>query len=340
MSNISNDLSGLRQRCWSQYQEPYNRFNNFFAQPTNGFNFSTIHYTELFKELGIDKKVIACQKPKKFMCRCMDERCQQLNTAQEVQEGDLSVSISIAGMGALLSKELLEHHAKIIMQKADQNEVETIELYSHQGCGAAALAKPFYIAETGDQNPTTGQVEIYFGQRAHDTFCKVKQSFGFKVKIADHQYQSANEMMHIDNQCFDFIHPALGVAIMDLPGLDLSCEHPSIHDFLSQAKLPFFLITDYGAIFDDKKVKHLTKWRSTARKVELASRIMEGEHGMGSDFTLPIMFLVNSFESKSRVIDIMSAMDKQINQTKFANTADKPNHHKYIMVDFMKKANQ
>lgn len=340
MSEISHDLSELRQKCWSQYKEPYNRFNNFFSEPTNGFNFSTIHYTELFKELGIDNKVITCKKPKKFICRCMDERCQQLNKDDEAQEGDLSVTISIAGMGALLSKELLEHHAKIIMKKADENGVELIELYSHQGCGAAALAKPFYIEETGNQNPTSKEVEVYFGNRAHKIFCKVKEIFGFKVKIADHQYQSAELMMQIDDEYTDFIHPALGVAIMDFQGLDLSCDHPSIHDFLNQARLPFFLITDYGSQFDDKKDKHFTKWRSIARKVQLASHIMQGDHGMGSDFTLPIIFLVNSFESKSRVIDMMSAMDKQLNKTKFANTADKPNHHKYIMVDFMKKANQ
>jgi hypothetical protein len=339
MSNTTHDLTGLRQRCWSQYKEPYNRFNNFFSEPTNGFNFSTIHYTELFKELGINSKVIACQKPKKFICRCMDERCQQLNQDDEVQEGDLCVSIAIPGMGSLLNKDLLEEHAKIIMKKADENGVETIELYSHQGCGAAALAKPFYIQETGNQNPTAREVEIYFGERAYSTFCKVKEAQGFKVKIAEHQYQSSDMMMHIDNECSDFIHPALGVAIMDFQGLDLSCEHPSIHDFLNQAQLPFFLVTDYGSHFDDKKDKHLTKWRSTAREVELASHIMQGDHGMGSDFTLPIIFLVNSFESKSRVIDIMSAMDKQLNLTKFANTADKPNHHKYIMVDFMKKTN-
>jgi hypothetical protein len=340
MSETSHDISGLRQRCWSQYKEPYNRFNNFFSEPTNGFNFSTIHYTELFKELGIDNKVIACKKPKKFVCRCMDERCQQLNNDDEVDEGDLCVSIAIPGMGSLLNKGLLQEHAKIIMKKADENGVELIELYSHQGCGAAALAKPFYIEETSNDSPSAREVEEYFGNRAHDIFCKVKLKHNFKVKIADHRYQTSEMMMHIGDTCVESIHPALGVAIMDFKGLDLSCDHPSIHDFLNQAQLPFFLITDYGSHFDDKKDKHLTKWRSTAREVQLASHIMQGDHGMGSDFTLPIMFLVNSFESKSRVIDIMSAMDKQLNQTKFANTADKPNHHKYIMVDFMKKANQ
>ncbi len=339
MSNSTSQISDLRQKCWSQYREPYNRFNNFFAEPTNSFNFSTIHYTELFRELGVDSKVTTCKKPKKFVCRCMDERCQQLNKIDEVQEGDLCVSIAIPGMGSLLNKSLLEEHAKIIMKKADDNNVEMIELYSHQGCGAAALAKPFYIDETGNQNPTARQVEEHFGNRAYDAFCKVKKANSFRVEIAQHQYQSSDMMMHIDNACSDVIHPALGVAIIDFQGLDLSCDHPSIHDFLNQAKLPFFLITDYGSHFDDKKDKHLTKWRSTAREVQLASHIMQGDHGMGSDFTLPIIFLVNSLESKSRVIEIMSAMDKQLNQTNFANTLDKPNHHKYIMVDFMKKIN-
>lgn len=340
MSQSSSRILGLRQKCWSQYQEPYNRFNNFFSEPSNGFNFSTIHYTELFRELGINNKVVSCQKPKKFICRCMDERCQQLNQVEETQEGDLSVSIAIPGMGCLLNISLLEEHARIIMKKAVENGVISIELYSHQGCGAAALAKPFFVEETKIENASARQIEEYFGQRAYDAFVKVKQKYDFKVSISPHQYQTLDMMMHINDECSDFIHPALGVAVVDFPGMDLSCEHASIHDFLNQAQLPFFLVTDYGSHFDDKKAKHLTKWRSTAREVQLASQIMQGDHGMGSDFTLPIIFLVNSYESKSRVIDIMSAMDKQLNQTKFANTADKPNHHKYIMVDFMKKANQ
>jgi hypothetical protein len=339
MSQTTSELTHLRQECWAQFKQSYNKLDNYFSDPRNSFSFSSIHYTDFFRELGIEERIATCNKTKKFICRCMDERCQQLNKKDEEEDGNTVVSIAIPGMGSLLNKDLLIEHAKIIMQKADDNNIESIELYSHQGCGAAALAKPFYIEETGNQNPTTREVEEYFGQRAYKIFCDVKTIKEFKVNITPPQYQGCDMMMHIEDKHADKIHPALGVAIMDFQGLDLSCQHPSIHDFLSQANLPFFLITDYGDKFDDKNDKHRTKWRSTAREVELASHIMEGEHGMGSDFNLPILFLVNSYESKSRVIDIMTALDKRLNETHFANTKDKPNHHKYIMVDFMKKAN-
>jgi hypothetical protein len=338
---MSSNVKNLREACWDQFKNSYNKFNSIFSNAVFKYGSVSIHAPEFLKGMGLEPNIIVTESPAKFVCRCMDERCQQLGVHDEELEEANVVDLAIPGMGALLTLAELSKHAEVILRKAKENNIKIVELYSHEGCGAAALARPKFELITGRKNATSREVEEFFGQRAYEIFDQVNIDENYGIEISEPKYQTVEEGMlklRDCNGCYTKcpdIHPALGIVINSLINLDFNSSRASVHDLLLKSELPFFLITDYGEEFDDHSINDKSRFKSTAREVELASNIISGEHGMGDNFNLPIIFLVNSRESKLRARKLIELISKQLIQTKFSNTLQNPVHHHFMMIDFM-----
>ena len=331
MTNITRQL---RSNCWNEFETSYENFTNSCTD-ANSITVTTLSHKNLFTKLGLDEKVAIKSKPTTFVCRCMDERCQEISCRDKDTHGRDIMDLAMVGMGALVTDKELKKHIEVILKKGHKNGLKKVKLFPHEGCGAAAIATVDYIKRTGNPNPAPKEVEDYYANRCYETFKKVADYNDYDIKILPPIYQSKDKMMKIGNIDPTQIHPALGVAIVDFVGMDFDRTRPQIYDFLKYSKLPFFLITDYGEQFDDKHdVQEITNWRSTARKVALASHIMEGEHGMGNDFDLPIVFLINSYESQQRANQLIQNIHKNMLKTNFGNSSEMPKHHHFVIVDF------
>ncbi len=337
---MSNSVDDLRQVCWSQFQKSYKKFNSIFSNAVFKYGSVSVHAPEFMKGMNLNMDIIVTDKPTKFVCRCMDERCQQARIKGEKLEKSAVVDLAMPGLGALLTLAELAKHAEVILKRAKENNIKIVELYAHEGCGAAALARPKFELITGRKDATAREVEEFFGQRAYDVFTQVNIDENYGINIPPLSYQGAkNDMMQIEGkngnlQCGE-IHPALGIVINNLVNLDFDGNRVSVHDLLLQSELPFFLITDYGEEFDDHSAADKKRFKSTSREVELASNIISGEHGMGVNFNLPIIFLVNSKQGKIRARKLISLISQQLIATKFNNTLLNPVHHHFVMIDFM-----
>ena len=339
-SNSNNNVDNLRKACWGQFQNSYNKFSSVFSDAVFKHGCVSVHAPDFLNKMGLSQNIIVKTRPNKFICRCMDERCQQIRVEGEELEDYKVVDLALPGVGSLLTFAELAKHAESILKKAKLNNIESIELCAHEGCGAAALARPKFETITGIMDGTSDEIERFFGRRAYEVFQKVNQDEGYGVKIIS-KYQTADtDMMQIntgDGNCCRKIHPALGIMINNFEGLDFGGNRASVHDLLLKSELPFFLITDYGEAFDDHTKESKLRWKSTAKEVELASNIIAGDHGMGADFNLPIIFLVNSRESKLRARKLIQIISQQLISSKFTNTLQNPVHHHFIMIDFMEK---
>jgi hypothetical protein len=339
---MSNSVDDLRQVCWGQFKNSYEKFNSIFSNAVFKHGSVSVHAPEFLAGMGLDQDTMVTERPTKFVCRCMDERCQQKHIENEELEKSAVVDLAIPGMGSLLTLAELAKHAEVILKRAKENDIQIVELYSHEGCGAAALARPKFESITGKKEATAREVEEFFGQRAYQVFKQVNEDEGYGIIVREPQYQSARDgMMQIvdcnqEIPCSE-IHPALGIVINNLVSLNFKGNRVSVHDLLYKSELPFFLITDYGEEFDDHSAQDRTRFKSTAREVELASNIISGEHGMGTDFNLPIIFLVNSKEGKQRARKLIHLISHQLISTKFSNTLKNPVHHHFVMIDFMEQ---
>jgi hypothetical protein len=337
---MSNSVYDLRQVCWGQFQKSYQKFNSIFSDAVFKYGSVSVHAPEFLNGMGLGMDVIVTDRPTKFICRCMDDRCQQVRVEGEALEKSAVVDLAMPGLGSLFTLAELAKHAEVILKRAKENDIRLVELYAHEGCGAAALARPKFEDITGRKNATAREIEEFFGQRAFDIFSQVNLDGGYGIQILPLNYQDAdNEMMQICDadgnlQCSE-IHPALGIVINNLVNLDFNGNRVSVHDLLLQSELPFFLITDYGEEFDDHSIADKKRFKSTAREVELASNIISGEHGMGANFNLPIIFLVNSKDGKMRARKLVNLISQQLIATKFNNTLQNPVHHHFVMIDFM-----
>lgn len=328
------NIENLRKLCWNQFQNSYDKLNVIFSDAVFRNGCVSVQAEDFMNGMGINQNVIVQTTPLKFICRCMDERCQQRRVLNErLEEGEVA-DLALPGMGSLLTYAELAKHAEVIIKKAVQKSINTIELYSHEGCGAAALSKANFERITGKQNSSDQEVEQYYGKRAYDIFCQVNMDGHFGLQITKPKYQTAEKMMHLEGSCCREIHPALGIIVSDLAGLDFAEKRASVHDMLLQSDLPFFLVTDYGQEFDTTADSTFS-WRSTAREVELASNIIASDHGMGLNFNLPIIFLVNSKTSKARARNLIKQIDDRLLQSGFRNTLKNPVHHHFAMIDFM-----
>jgi hypothetical protein len=334
---MSPNIEDLRQACWHQFRESYNKLNTIFSDAVFRNGCVSVQAEQFLEGMNISSDVIVKGSPIKYICRCMDERCQQKMIPSERLEVNEVADLALPGMGSLLTFAELAKHAEVIIKKAVQKNVKHIELYSHEGCGAAALARPNFEKTTGKMDATDKEVEEYFGQRAYKIFCRVNEDGNFGINIAEPKYQTAEKMLHVQGSCCRDIHPALGIIISDFAGLDYDQKRASVHDMLLKSELPFFLVTDYGQEFDNHGPSFdINKsWRSTAREVELASNIIASDHGMGLNFNLPIIFLVNSKESKVRARELIKQIDDRLLQGGFRNTLKNPVHHHFAMIDFM-----
>jgi hypothetical protein len=328
---MSQTVDELRNFCWSQFKKSYNTFNSVFSNLPLVDGVLNITAKEFLDETGLDQGVIVKGRPLKFICRCMDERCQQKRTQNERLEENEVVDLTLPGAGSLLSYAELAKLAEVILKKAKENQVKIIDIYSHEGCGAAALARPRFLELTNDSKADNTIVEKYFGHRAFRIFEQVNQDGNYGIKITEPKHQTADRMMHLEGKPCKNIHPALGIIVSDLVGLDMNRDRFSIHDFLLKSELPFFLITDYGQDLDNCKDRKKS-WNDTAQEVLLASQIIQGDHGMGSEFNLPIIFLTNSEESNQRAKVLIKQIDNLLQETKFGNTMDNPTHHHFICI--------
>jgi hypothetical protein len=332
---MSNKTQELRSNIWGEFKSAYQNLATA-CTANNSITVTTIDYKSLFSQLQIDSSNAVRSRPTTFVCRCMDERCQQFSCKDEKTMGRNILDLALPGVGSLLTDLELQTTAELILKKGSENGLQRLRLFPHQGCGAAALAKPTYIERTGHQDPTAKEVEEYFGNRGYEIFKKVADYHNYNITIEKPEYQSSDKMMKLDGVDCTEIHPALGIAIVDFDGIDLNQNRPQIYDFLKNSKLPFFLITDYGEKFDD--IGDVSNWRSTAKEVELASHIMEGEHGMGDNFNLPILLMVNSVQSKKRADSLIRKIHINMLKTRFNNNDESPRHHHFVIVDFSEES--
>jgi hypothetical protein len=242
--------------------------------------------------------------PKNIAIGCIDERCQCNN----------KVSISLAGCGALLENDELYTRCEDILKECSEIGVETIGVSGHAGCGAAALAVSTGLFDA--TNKSAKEVELYFANRATDVLRNIIQENNYKIRVKDATYQDVCDMLYIDGASTSILHPAMGI-VVDLQHLN---QTPRINPqtFLSQNQLPYFLISDTGDRLDDKDEEHKkNKFVSTVRNIDLAAVIAQGDHGMGSDYSLPVVFLTQNDVEIERAKTIIPELEEQLCQTEF-----------------------
>jgi hypothetical protein len=248
--------------------------------------------------------------PKNISIGCIDERCQCNN----------KVSISLAGCGALLENDELYTRCEDILKECDEIGVETIGVSGHAGCGAATLAiKTGLLDGTGK---TAKEIELYFAKRATDVLQNIVSENNYKIIVKEASYQDVCDMLYIEGSDTSQLHPAMGI-LVDLQHLNQS---PRINPqtFLSQNQLPYFLISDTGNKLDDFDEAHKShKFVSTVRTIDLAAVIAQGDHGMGSDYSLPVIFLTQNDSEINRAKDIIPELEEQLAYTEFGKTEKK-----------------
>jgi carbonic anhydrase len=259
--------------------------------------------------------------PKDIAIGCIDERCQCNN----------KVNISLAGCGALLDNDELYTRCEDILKECDEINVETIGVSAHAGCGAAALATKTGILNTKNNDELNftdndGEelidhekakvVELYFAKRATDVLRNIVKENDYKIRVKDAAYQDVCDMLFVDGSNTSKIHPGMGI-LVDLQHIN---QKPRINPqtFLSQNQLPYFLISDTGDRLDDKDDEHKhKKFVSTVRNIDLAAVIAQGEHGMGSDYSLPVVFLTQNDAEIERAKNIIPELEEQLCNTEF-----------------------
>jgi hypothetical protein len=242
--------------------------------------------------------------PKDIAIGCIDERCQCNN----------KVNISLAGCGALLDNDELYTRCEDILKECDEINVDTIGVSGHAGCGAAKLAANTGLIEKSDKTPK--EIELYFAKRATDVLRNIVKENNYKIRVKDATYQDVCDMLFIDGASTSMLHPAMGI-IVDLQHLN---QTPRINPqtFLSQNQLPYFLISDTGDRLDDKDEEHKhKKFVSTVRNIDLAAVIAQGDNGMGSDYSLPVVFLTQNDAEIERAKTIIPELEEQLCNTEF-----------------------
>ncbi len=247
-----------------------------------------------------------CDKdtPVDIVIGCIDERCQS----------NKKINISLAGCGALLDNDELYIRCEDILAQCNEAGVETIGVCGHAGCGAAALA-----VKTGlFQGEVTGSkaVELYFANRATSVLSNIVKENNFQIKIKTTEYQNVCDMLFVGGRDTSKIHPAMGI-VVDLQRLN---QVPRINPqtFLSENELPYFLISDTGDKLDDTDDIHKNKkFVSTVRNIDLAAEIAQGENGMGSDYSLPVVFLTQNESEIQRAMKIIPELEEQLCNTQF-----------------------
>ena len=247
-----------------------------------------------------------CDKniPADIIIGCIDERCQSRR----------QINISLAGCGALLDNDELYTRCEDILEQCNEAGVETIGVCGHAGCGAAALA-----VKTGlFQGVVTSSkaVELFFANRASDVLSNIIAENDFQIKIKKVEYQDVCDMLFVEGVDTSKIHPAMGI-VVDLQRLN---RVPRINpqSFLSENELPYFLISDTGDKLDDQDDIHKNKrFVSTVRNIDLAAEIAQGEHGMGSDYSLPVVFLTQNESEIQRAMKMIPELEEQLCNTEF-----------------------
>ncbi len=242
--------------------------------------------------------------PKDIAIGCIDERCQCNN----------KVNISLAGCGALLDNDELYTRCEDILAECSEIGVETIGVSGHAGCGAAALAVKTGLIDNKDKTPK--DIETHFAKRATDVLKNIVKENNYKIRVKEASYQDVCDMLFVNGSNTSILHPAMGI-VVDLQHLN---QTPRINPqtFLSQNQLPYFLISDTGNRLDDTDEEHKTKkFVSTVRNIDLAAVIAQGEHGMGSDYSLPVVFLTQSDIEIERAKKIIPELEEQLCNTEF-----------------------
>jgi hypothetical protein len=242
--------------------------------------------------------------PKDIAIGCIDERCQCNN----------KVNISLAGCGALLENDELYTRCEDILKECSEIGVKTIGVSGHAGCGAAALAVKTGLFHANGRDAK--EVELHFARRATDVLRNIVKENDYEIKVKDAAYQDVCDMLYIDGASTSLLHPAMGI-VVDLQHLN---QTPRINPqtFLSQNQLPYFLISDTGTRLDDKDEEHKhKKFVSTVRNIDLAAIIAQGEHGMGSDYSLPVVFLTQNDAEIERAKTIIPELEEQLCNTEF-----------------------
>ena len=247
-----------------------------------------------------------CDKsvPLDIVIGCIDERCQ----------GSKKINISLAGCGALLDNDELYTRCEDILAQCNEAGVETISVCGHAGCGAAALAVKTGLFQGSDTASKT--VELHFANRATDVLNNIVNENKFQIKVNEVDYQDVCDMLYVEGCDTSKIHPAMGI-VVDLQKLN---QIPRINPqtFLSENELPYFLISDTGDKLDDRDDIHKNKkFVSTVRNIDLAAEIAQGEHGMGSDYSLPVVFLTQNEAEIQRAMKIIPELEEQLCHTEF-----------------------
>jgi hypothetical protein len=296
---LNHEHSELRKKYKTTYQTStinlYEMLLRADKTKTHGSYVSIIHANGLYRDLKI---------PKNIAIGCIDERCQCNNR----------VDISLAGCGALLDDDELYARCDDILSECFEAGAESIVVSGHAGCGAAALAVK--IGLFNGENSAPKAVELYFANRATNVLKNIVKENDYKIKIKDTAYQDVCDMLYINGYNTTSLHPAMGI-VVDLQHLS---QTPRINPqtFLSQNQLPYFLISDTGNRLDDRDDEHKNnKFVSTVRNIGLAAVITQSEHGMGSDFSLPVVFLTQSESGIQRALEIIPELEEQLCNTEF-----------------------
>jgi hypothetical protein len=315
------ELTNNRTQAWKEFLDGYKNiaFSIFRSQKIdNYYQISLPRFLECL-ELEYDD-IVTDTKPTRIKITCIDGRCQWENT-RTICEDKSILDLELAGCGAQLSDIQLSSWCEYLMNWAKNNNITEIDIFSHSGCGAAALGKQDMVSNilngiwqnSSDTDPSElsdQECEINYRDRMMSELNKVKTKLNLDIHLRA-KHQASCDMQYIDGRPAS-LHPEYAVFFTDYMRLEnLDRPHICLSRLLHQGGIAAFGLTDIINSNFDGQIR--SDYYGT-----LAAQIIQGNHGLGDDFILPFVFIAHSQNSIDKYRKLMYYLEQALTKTNFA----------------------
>jgi carbonic anhydrase len=314
------ELTQSRNLAWKEFQKGYKNIAFSIFRSDKKENHYQITLEKFLDCLDLKfGDVVTQTTPTRIKITCIDGRCQWENTRTICEDKNI-LDLELAGCGAQLSDEQLTRWCEYLMNWAKSNNIGEIDIFSHTGCGAAALGKENMVSnilqglwknsfETETSQMSDYECEINYRDRMMSELNKVKAKLNLDTHIRS-KHQSSCDMQYIAGQPAA-LHPEYAVFFTDYMRLEnLDRPHVCLSRMLHLGGIAAFGLTDIVNSNYDGQIR-------SDFYGALAAKIIQGDHGMGDDFILPFVFLAHDSVSIDKYKKLMYHLEQLLADTNF-----------------------
>ncbi len=314
------ELNNSRTLAWKEFQDGYKNIAFSIFRSTKKDNYYEISIDRFLECLELNPTDVITQKtPTQIRITCIDGRCQWENT-RTICEAKSILDLELAGCGAQLSDQQLTKWCEYLLTWANKNSIKEIDVYSHTGCGAAALGKSKMVSNilqniwknsfpANAEELSDYECEINYRDRMYGELQTAKLKLNFDIEIRS-SHQASCDMQYIGGQPAS-LHPEYAVFFTDYMRLEsLDRPHICLSRLLHLGGIAAFGLTDIINSNFDGQIR-------SDFYGALAASIIQGSHGLGDDFILPFVFLAHSEVSIDKYKKLMYYLEQELSKTNF-----------------------